>query len=152
MLRELALPAVAVVIVGFTDDVLTARSFATRGTMIVANRELLALGVANAGSSMLHGFPVSSSASRTAIAKATGNGSQAYSLVVAGAIVFVLTVLRGALTHFPTAALGAIVIYAAVRLIDVVAFRRLLTFRRTELAIALAACAAVLAFNILYGA
>ena len=151
VLRELALPAVAVVIVGFTDDVLTARSFATRGTMIVANRELLALGVANAGSSMLHAFPVSSSASRTAIAKATGNGSQAYSLVVAGAIVFVLTVLRGALTHFPTAALGAIVIYAAVRLIDAVAFRRLLTFRRTELAIALAACAAVLAFNILYG-
>jgi MFS superfamily sulfate permease-like transporter len=43
------------------------------------------------------------------------------------------------------------VIYAAVRLIDVAAFRRLLVFRRTELAIALAACAAVLAFNILYG-
>jgi MFS superfamily sulfate permease-like transporter len=38
-----------------------------------------------------------------------------------------------------------------VRLIDVDAFRRLLVFRRTELAIALAACAAVLAFNILYG-
>ncbi len=151
VLSELVLPAVAVVIVGFTDDVLTARSFATRDTRIVANRELLALGVANAGASLLRGFPVSSSASRTAIARAAGNRSQAYSLVVAGAVVFVLTVLRGALTHFPTAALGAIVIYAAVRLIDVVAFRRLLAFRRTELAIALAACAAVLAFNILYG-
>jgi sulfate permease, SulP family len=150
-LRELVLPALAVVIVGFTDDVLTARSFATRGSTIVANRELLALGVANVGSSLLRGFPVSSSASRTAIARATGNRSQAYSLAVAGAVVFVLTFLRGALTHFPTAALGAIVIYAAVRLIDVVAFRRLLAFRRTELAIAIAACAAVLAFNILYG-
>jgi sulfate permease, SulP family len=150
-LSQLALPAVAVVIVGFTDDVLTARSFATRGSTIVANRELLALGVANVGSSMLRGFPVSSSASRTAIARAAGNRSQAYSLVVAAVVVFVLTVLRGALTHFPTAALGALVIYAAIRLIDVVAFRRLLVFRRTELAIALAACAAVLAFNILYG-
>ncbi len=151
VLSELVLPAVAVVIVGFTDDVLTARSFATRGSTIVANRELLALGVANVGASLLRGFPVSSSASRTAIARAAGNRSQAYSLVVAGAVVFVLTFLRGALTHFPTAALGAIVIYAAVRLIDVVAFRRLLAFRRTELAIALASCAAVLAFNILYG-
>ena len=139
------------VIVGFTDDVLTARSFATRDTMIVANRELLALGLANAGSGLLRGFPVSSSASRTAIAKATGNGSQAYSLVVAAVVVFVLTFLRGALTHFPTAALGAIVIYAAVRLIDVPAFRRLLAFRRMELAIAIAACAGVLALNILYG-
>ena len=151
VLSELVLPAVAVVIVGFTDDVLTARSFATRDSMIVANREFLALGVANVGASLLRGFPVSSSASRTAIARAAGNRSQAYSLVVAAVVVFVLTILRGALTHFPTAALGAIVIYAAVRLIDVVAFRRLMVFRRTELAIALASCAAVLAFNILYG-
>lgn len=150
-LNQLVLPAIAVVIVGFTDDVLTARSFATRDTMIVANRELLALGLANAGSGLLRGFPVSSSASRTAIAKATGNGSQAYSLVVAAVVVFVLTFLRGALTHFPTAALGAIVIYAAVSLIDVPAFRRLLAFRRMELAIAIAACAGVLALNILYG-
>jgi sulfate permease, SulP family len=150
-LNELVLPAIAVVIVGFTDDVLTARSFATRDTVIVANRELLALGVANAGASLLRGFPVSSSASRTAIAKATGSRSQAYSLVVAATVVVVLTFLRGALTHFPTAALGAIVIFAAVRLIDVAAFRRLLSFRRMELAIAVAACAGVLALNILYG-
>jgi sulfate permease, SulP family len=149
-LRDLALPAVAVVIVAFTDDMLTARSFATRGSMIVAIRELLALGVANAGSSVLQGFPVSSSASRTAIAQAAGRRSQAYSLIVAAAVVLVLAFLHSALTHFPTAALGALVIYAAVRLIDVVAFRRLMAFRRTELAIALAACAAVLLFNILY--
>ena len=150
-LNHLVLPAIAVVIVAFTDDVLTARSFATRDTMIAANRELLALGLANAGSGIVQGFPVSSSASRTAIAKATGNGSQAYSLVVAAAVVFVLTFLRGALAHFPTAALGAIVIYAAVRLIDVPASRRLLAFRRMELAIAIAACAGVLVLNILYG-
>jgi sulfate permease, SulP family len=150
-LKELALPALAVVVVGFTDDMLTARSFASRGTLIVANRELLALGVANVGASIFSGFPVSSSASRTAIARAAGQRSQAYSLVVAAAVVLVLAFLRGALTHFPTAALGAIVIYAAVRLIDLVAFQRLLSFRRTELGIAVVACAAVLAFNILYG-
>jgi hypothetical protein len=48
-------------------------------------------------------------------------------------------------------ALGAIVIYAAIRLIDLSAFRRLLAFRRGELVIALFACAGVLVFNILYG-
>lgn len=150
-LKELALPALAVVVVGFTDDMLTARSFASRDTVIVANRELLALGIANVGASLFRGFPVSSSASRTAIARAAGQRSQAYSLVVAAAVVLVLTFLRGALTHFPTAALGAIVIYAAVRLIDIVAFQRLFSFRRTELGIAVVACTAVLAFNILYG-
>ena len=48
-LRELLLPAFTVLIVGFSDDVLTARSFARRGEEIAANRELLALGAANAG-------------------------------------------------------------------------------------------------------
>ena len=59
--------------------------------------------------------------------------------------------LRPVLSRFPTAALGAIVIYAAIRLVDVTAFRRLLAFRRTEFLIALSTGVGVLAFNILYG-
>ena len=76
VLRELLLPAFTVLIVGFSDDVLTARSFAASGERIIPNRELLALGVANVGASLLRGFPVSSSATRTAIAKATGGRSR----------------------------------------------------------------------------
>ncbi len=150
-LRELLLPAFSVMIVAFTDDVLTARSFARRGDRVRANREFVALGVANVGASLLRGFPVSSSASRTAIGIATGSRTQLYSLAAAGSVLAVLYFLRPVLARFPVAALGAIVIYAAIRLIDVTAFRRLLAFRRGELLIALAACAGVLAFNILYG-
>ena len=151
VLRDLLLPAFTVLIVGFSDDVLTARSFARPGQMIAANRELLALGAANAGASLMHGFPVSSSASRTAIGVATGSRTQLYSVTAAAAVAAVLLAARPVLAHFPQAALGAIVIYAAIRLIDITAFRRLLAFRRTELAIALATCAGVLSFNILYG-
>ncbi len=150
-LRVLALPAFTVLIVGFSDDVLTGRSFARRGETIIANRELLALGVANLGSGLVRGVPVSSSATRTAIAVTTGNRSQVYSLVSATTVIAVLLVARPVLARFPTAALGAIVIFAALRLIDVTAFRRLFRFRRMELLIAVSACAGVLAFNILYG-
>lgn len=107
--------------------------------------------VANIGSSVLRGFPVSSSASRTAIAVATGSKTQVYSVAAAGSVIVVLLLFRPVLAEFPEAALGAIVIYAAVRLIDVTAFRRLLAFRRGELVVALSACAGVLVFNILYG-
>ena len=151
VLRELLLPAFTVLIVGFSDDVLTARSFARRAELIAANRELLALGTANVGASLMHGFPVSSSASRTAIGVATGSRTQLYSLTAAIAVVGVLLFARPVLAHFPAAALGAIVIYAALRLIDIKAFRRLFAFRRTELAIALATCVGVLSLNILYG-
>ena len=150
-LRELLLPAFSVMVVAFTDDVLTARSFARRGERVRANREFVALGVANAGASVLRGFPVSSSATRTAIAVAAGSRSQVYSLAAAGSVLIILYFLQPVLARFPVAALGAIVIYAGIRLIDVTAFRRLLAFRRGELLIALAACAGVLVFNILYG-
>ena len=151
VLRELLLPAFTVLVVGFSDDVLTARSFARRDEQIRANQELLALGVANAGASLMRGFPVSSSATRTAIGVATGSRTQLYSVTAAASVVAVLLFLRPVLSRFPAAALGAVVIYAAIRLIDLPALRRLAAFRRTELAIALATCLGVLAFNILYG-
>jgi high affinity sulfate transporter 1 len=151
VLRVLLLPAFSVLIVGFSDDVLTGRSFARRGEIINANTELLALGVGNAGASLVRGFPVSSSATRTAIAVTSGSRSQVYSLAAAVTVIAVLLAGRPVLARFPTAALGAIVIYAAVQLVDITAYRRLFRFRRAELGIAVAACAGVLVFNILYG-
>jgi sulfate permease, SulP family len=149
--RELILPALSVLVVAFSDDVLTARAFEREGGVIDANAELLALGVSNAGASLLRGFPVSSSASRTAIARTTGASTQAYSLVALATVLAVLLFARPVLASFPLAALAAIVVYAAVNLVDTRTFRRLAAFRRSEFALALAACAGVLAFNILYG-
>jgi SulP family sulfate permease len=116
-----------------------------------ANQELLALGAANIGSGLFQGFPVSSSGSRTAIGEASGSRTQLYSLVALASVCLVLLFARPVLARFPSAALGAIVIFAAVRLIDVAAFRRLAAFRRSELLLALAAFAGVLVFDILYG-
>jgi high affinity sulfate transporter 1 len=151
-LRHLLLPAVGVLVVGYTDMVLTARAFAVRGGQQVdANQELLALGAANLGAGVLRGFPISSSGSRTALAVAAGGRTQVYSLVALACVVAVLLFAGPGLALFPTAALGAIVVYAATRLVDVAGFRRLAAFRRTELLLALAAFAGVLVFDILYG-
>jgi MFS superfamily sulfate permease-like transporter len=151
-LRHLLLPAVGVLVVGYTDMVLTARAFAARGDHPVdANQELLALGAANIGAGLLRGFPVSSSGSRTALGVAAGGRTQVYSLVSLACVVAVLLFAAPMLARFPTAALAAIVVYAATRLIDIPGFRRLAAFRRSELLIALAAFAGVLLFDILYG-
>jgi sulfate permease, SulP family len=150
-LRELVLPALSVLLVAFSDDVLTGRAFERDGGIIDANAELLALGVSNTGASLLRGFPVSSSASRTAIARTTGARTQAYSLSALATVLAVLLFARPVLAFFPLAALAALVVYAAANMVDIRAFRRLAAFRRSEFALALAACAGVLAFNILYG-
>lgn len=148
----LLLPAAGVLLVGYTDNVLTARAFAVRGGYpIDADQEFLALGAANVGAGIFQGFPVSSSGSRTAIGAAAGSRTQLHSLVTVGCVVVVLLFLRPVLASFPLAALGAIVIYAATRLVDLGEFRRLARFRRSELVLALATVAGVLVFGALKG-
>jgi sulfate permease, SulP family len=149
---HLLLPAVGILIVGYTDMVLTARAFAHgSGDRVDANQELLALGVANLGAGLTRGFPISSSASRTALGLAAGARSQMYSLVALAAVGAVLLAAGSLLARFPTAALGAIVVYAAVRLVDLAGFRRLAAFRRSELLLAFAALVGVLVLDILSG-
>jgi sulfate permease, SulP family len=150
-LRQLLLPAFSVMIVAFSDDVLTARSFARGEQRVLPNQELLALGVANAGVSVLQGFPVSSSASRTALADSAGAHTQAYALVADAGVVAVLLTLSPLLKYTPTAVLGALVVFAAVRLIDISGFRRLWDFRRREFLLAIGCLIGVLALNVLYG-
>jgi sulfate permease, SulP family len=150
--RALLLPAVGVAIVAYSDNVLTARAFATRNNYTVdANQELLALGMANVGAGMARGFPVSSSGSRTVIGDALGSHTQLYSLVALVSVAGTLLFLRSLLGNFPTAALGAVVVYAAVRLVDIAEFRRIAHFRRSELLIALVTTLGVLVLDVLYG-
>src|SRR5581483_9911304 len=127
-LPALALPALGIAVVAYSDNMLTARAFVSRRSQTVdANAELIALGMANMVAGLLRGFPVSSSGSRTAIGAAQCSRTQLHSLV---AVVLAAgdTVLAG----FPAAALGAVVVYAALQLIDLPAFTRIARFRHSE--------------------
>ncbi|MBC9715777.1 STAS domain-containing protein [Streptomyces sp. TRM66268-LWL] len=172
-LPELLVPALGILVVGYTDCILTARAFTDRNggdeldadrnkgggldaprakaDELDANQELLALGAANLGAGALHGFPVSSSASRTALASSTGARSQVHSLVAGALVLCALLFLSPLLTRTPAAVLGALVVYAAVRMVDLAGFRRLASFRRRELLLALGCLGAVLVLDILYG-
>lgn len=148
----LASAAIGIALVGYSDNVLTARSFATRnGYRIDANQELLALGASNIGVGLMQGFPISSSGSRTVIGNALSNKTQLFSLVAMVTVILVLLFLRPLLSSFPQAALGALVIYAATRLIEISEFLRLRHFRQTEFALAIITTIGVLATNLLLG-
>jgi MFS superfamily sulfate permease-like transporter len=67
------------------------------------------------------------------------------------AVIVVLLFLRPVLALFPKAALGAIVIYAATKLIEISEFIRLYRFRRSEFLLAIVTTLAVLATDILVG-
>lgn len=148
----LLLPAAGIAVVGFSDNALTARAFAARhGERVEVNTELAGLGATNVAAALTNGFPVSCSGSRTTIADLMGARTQLYAVVTLVSVLVVLFGATGVLAQFPTAALGALVMYAALRLIDVREFRRIGRFRRSELLLALVTTAAVLVLGVLYG-
>ncbi len=148
----LLLPAVGIAVVGFSDNALTGRAFAARhGDHVRPNAELAALGATNVATALTHGFPVSCSGSRTTIADLLGARSQLYALVTGATVLVVLFGATDVLAGFPVAALGALVVYAALRLIEVSEFARLARFRRSELLLAVGTVVAVLALGVLYG-
>ena len=148
----LMLPALGILVVGYTDNLLTGRMLALgTGHRIHKNQEFIALGSTNIGSALVGGFPVSSSASRAVVARAAGARTQVYSLVAAGLVLLVVVGLGFVLESFPLAALSGLIIFAAAQLIDVRGFRRLWAFRRREFALALITTVGVLVFGLLYG-
>jgi sulfate permease, SulP family len=148
----LMLPAFGILVVGYTDNLLTGRMLALgTGQRIHKNQEFIALGSTNVGSALVGGFPVSSSASRAVIARAAGAHTQIYSLVAAVLVLVVLLGLGFLLESFPLAALSGLIIFAAAQLIDISSFRRLWSFRRREFALALLTAVGVLVFGLLYG-
>ena len=150
--RTLLPAALGVAIVAYSDNVVTARAFAAkRREAIDARQELLALGGANLAAGLFSGFPVSSSGSRTVIGDTLGSRTQLYSLVAATVVLLATVFLGPALSTFPLAALGAVVIFAALRLIDLPELRRIARFRRSELLLALTTTAAVVILDVLYG-
>lgn len=144
--------AVGIAIVGYSDNVLTGRAFAAKkGETIDANTELLGLGMANIAVGLTQGFPVSSSGSRTVLGDAMGSRTHLYSLVVVAIVVVTMFVGGPVLAAFPAAALGAVVLYAAIRLVDLPEFARLYRFRLSEFVLAIATTLAVVTLDVLAG-
>lgn len=154
-LRDLGrlLPVAAgIALVGYSDNVLTARSIANgRGYRVDANQELLALGLTNLSSGLSHGFPISSSASRTAVPAALGSKSQLVSIVAAAFVIITLLVLRPVLAEIPRAALAAVIVSAALSIIDAKGYRSLWKVSREEFALAVIAALGVIVFGVLVG-
>ncbi|MDX6744160.1 SulP family inorganic anion transporter [Actinocorallia sp. A-T 12471] len=129
--------AVAICAVTLADGLLTARRYAERhGYPLDADRELRAFGFANVGAGFTQAMTTGSSASRTAAMDAAGSRSQIPSVVCAVVVAVLLAFFSGVLRYLPDAALAGIVAVAVVKLLDVVALRRLWRLRRSEFWIA----------------
>ncbi len=144
--------ALALTILIYADEVLTARVFAAKhGQKIDANQEFVALGMSNIGAGLLMGFPAAMSASRTAVNDQMGGKTQWVGLIAAALTVIFLLFLTPLLAPLPTVALGAIIIVASLGLIDIPAFRFLRKVRSGEFWLAIVTALGVLTVGVLQG-
>src|SRR5207342_2275260 len=123
----------AIALVSFADTSVLSRAYAARlGTRVDPNQEMVGLGAANLATGFFQGFSISSSASRTPVAEAAGARTQLTSVVGALAIAILLLIAPNLLQHLPTAALAAVVIAAAIGLLEITDLKRIYRIQRWE--------------------
>ena len=110
-----------------------------------------ALGSSQIAAGLCQGFAVSGTESRTAMNHAMGGKSQVAGLVAAAAMTAVLLFLTAPLSYLPKAALGGVLIFAAIGLFDLASLRRLWHVSRPEFGVALASMMGVIALDVLEG-
>jgi len=142
----------SVAVLVFSSSMLTAGVLARRDHQRVSGRrEFLGLASACVGSGLLQGFPANSSNSRTFILADSRPRTQGANLVTAALTALTLLFLTPVFRYLPQAALGAVVIVAAARMIDLAALRRLWRVRRSDFLLAAITAAGVLVAGVLPG-
>jgi MFS superfamily sulfate permease-like transporter len=112
---------------------------------------MVGIGAANIASGFFQGFPVSASSSRTAVAEQSGGKTQVTGLVGAAVISVMLVALPALFSDLPQPALGAVVIAAAISLVDLPGARRLWHQRRGDFVVMLVAFLGVAVLGVLPG-
>jgi high affinity sulfate transporter 1 len=144
--------AVAIALVALADTISTASAFAARaGQTVHGSQEMVGIGAANLAAGLFQGFPVSTSASRTAVAERAGARTQLTGVTGAVLIVVMLVAVPGLFRNLPQAALAAVVITAAISLVDVPGVVRLWRHRRVEFSLCIAAFLGVALLGVLPG-
>jgi anti-anti-sigma factor len=145
--------AVGIVAIGFSQTAGDARFFAARhGYRIEINQEIVAEGIANLGSGLLQGIPVSTSLSASSLNDNSGARSGVASLATGAVVVLTLIVFAPLFSNLPKAVLGAVIIDAVIMgMIDVPEMRRLYRVKPFDFGVAVAAILGVLTFGVLGG-
>jgi SulP family sulfate permease len=148
-----AVAAVALVLIGFSQTAGDSRTFAARHRYrIDINQESVAQGMANVGAGLLQGMPVSTSLSASSLNDHSGARTGVASMTSGVIVLLTLLFLAPLFSDLPKPVLAALIIEAVVMgMMDVPEMRRLLRVQRFDFWIAVAAIAGTLLLGVLAG-
>jgi high affinity sulfate transporter 1 len=144
--------AAGIALMSFTETIASGRAFVESGEpKPQANRELLAIGLANVGGALLGSMPAGGGTTQTAVNRLSGARSQLAELVTAAVTLGTMLLLAPFIGLMPQATLAAVVIVYSIGLIKPAEFRAIVAVRRTEFVWALVAASGVVLFGTLLG-
>jgi high affinity sulfate transporter 1 len=148
----LAAGALGIAMVSLADTISTSSAFAARtGQDVDGNQEMIGIGAANLAAGFFQGFPVSTSASRTAVAERSGAKTQLTGVTGAALIILMIVLVPGLFRNLPQPALAAVVITASLSLADIPGVMRLWRQRKAECLLSAAAFLGVVLLGVLAG-
>jgi MFS superfamily sulfate permease-like transporter len=148
----LLIAAVGITLVSLADTIATSASFGARqGEEVDPNQEMIGIGAANLASGFLQGFAVSTSGSRTAVVEQAGAKSQLASVVGAAVVATLLLFFNSLLADLPQAALAAVLIGAALSLLNVRVLAKYWRVRKSAVVLSVIASLGVIVLGVLQG-
>lgn len=144
--------ALGIALMSFTETIATGRTFVARGEpRPQPDRELLALGFANAIGSLFRIMPAGGGTSQTAVNRKAGARSQLAAVVTAVIVVAVLLLLSPIIALLPHATLAAVVVATTIGLVNPADFLIIRNVRRVEFRWAVVALVGVVLLGSLNG-
>ena len=152
LLKQLALPALLISIVGFAESISVGQTLAAkRRQRIEPNQELIALGASNLSASLSGGFPVTGGFARSVVNFDAGAQTPAAGIYTAVGIALASLFLTPALYFLPQATLSATIIVAVLSLVDLTIFKRTWQYSKADFAAALSTFLVTLALGVELG-
>ena len=147
--QTLLATALAISFVGYMESYSVAKSLASkRREKVVANQELLALGLANIGATFTGGYPVTGGFSRSLVNFSAGARTTVASLITAILIGISVLFLTPLFYYIPKTMLAAIIIVAVSGLFDAKTMRQVWLYNKRDAAALFATFFAVLALGV----
>ena len=144
--------ALGIALMSFTETVAAGRAFARNDEPAPrADRELIAIGLANVGGALLGAMPGGGGTTQTAVNVLAGARTRLAGLITVAMTLVTILFLAPLIAMMPQAALAALVVVYSFGLIKPIEFHEILSIRRTEFSWAIVAFAGVVLVGTLKG-
>ena len=135
LIKQLAMPALLISIIGFVESISVAQTLAAKKRQrIDPDQERIGLGAANMGAAFTGGFPVTGGFSRSVVNYDAGAETPAAGAFTALGLALAALFLTPLIHYLPKATLAATIIVAVLSLVDLSILKRAWAFSRADFA------------------